>query len=189
MLKPIEKKTEKERKEKRNRILLAFFSAVIMILSVVGFALNLGRNHTIEKQGEFWEFKVNLNGEEITLRTVYLPNETKNVLLNYKPSIQDFANKKYYFYSNIKLKERAIRLISYLSYFSLLRESCIRGYECYNDELPLKDCNDNVILFEKSNVTEIKKEENCIILKGNETNIDKVIDAFLYNIFQIKNEK
>lgn len=186
MLKPIEKIKDKERKERRNKIVLGLLSAFIMIISVIGFALNLRGGNSNVKEGGFWNFYVKLGNQKLQLKTLFLPNETGDVKIKYAPTIGDFINKKYYFYSSSELREESFRALSYLSYISILREACLKDYPCYNSELPLKDCNENFIVFIKSNDTEIDRKSECIILKGNRTNIDKTIDKFLYIIFKIE---
>lgn len=178
MLKPLKKR-------KRNtNLIIAITAGILMILSVVGFALNLKPQK--EKNEGFWEFKVNIYGKEIIVKTIYLKNETNEVILNYAPDIQHFINKKIYFYTDPKIKENSQRLLYYISMVALIRETCVINYECFNKELPLKDCTNEIIIFEYSNQTEINKKEQCIIIKGNETTIEKSIDAFLYEMFKIK---
>ncbi|MEM1577555.1 MAG: hypothetical protein QXM27_00860 [Candidatus Pacearchaeota archaeon] len=169
-----------KRRKNRTNLIISISAGILMILSVIGFALNL----TQQKEKNEKEFKVNIYGKEIVVKLIYFENETNDVLLNYNPNINDFINKKIYFYSHPKIRENSQRLLYYISIFSLIKETCVIGYECFNNELPIKDCNNEIIIFEYSNETKIDKNDKCIIIKGNETNIDKTIDAFLYKIFK-----
>ncbi|MEM2772644.1 MAG: hypothetical protein QXR88_02245, partial [Candidatus Pacearchaeota archaeon] len=90
MLKPI------KRRKNRTNLIIAISAGILMILSVIGFALNL----TQQKEKNEKEFKVNIYGKEIVVKLIYFENETNDVLLNYNPNINDFINKKIYFYSH-----------------------------------------------------------------------------------------
>lgn len=185
----LETKAERQRKEKRNRIILSLIIAALMILSVVGFALEFARREERAESG-FYEHKVRLGNEEIIVRTLYKKAETPE--LGFKPYIGFFLGKKLYYYSEPELAERASRLLAYLSYFSILNEACLASdlgnYTCYNEELPVKDCSSLLIIFEKGieNKTEVRKTDNCIFIRGNVTEIDKAIDRFLYELFEIE---
>jgi hypothetical protein len=162
---------------KRNRIWMSVLVASIMILSVVAFSLNLKNR---EEEGK--TVKVRIGDKTLSVEMVYSKNETGDVEKNYKPSLEDFINRKYYFYSDPRLKDKAIRLISFLNYFTMLNEACHENMSCHNEYLPIKNCDSNFIIFEYSEKKEINKDGLCIFLRGNETSIDKVIDAFFYEL-------
>jgi len=189
MLRPLETKSVREKRERKNKIILSIIIAAIMILSVVGFTIEFSRQG-IEKQGDFYEHKVKLGGQEVTVRTMYLANETSEVKSSFMPYIDYFANNRFYYYADASLKESSLRLLQYISYFSFLNEACVNesigNYTCYNEELPVKDCKSNLIIFEQSNETSIAKQDSCIFIKGNRTEIDKAIDRFIYDLFGIK---
>lgn len=206
---------EKKEKERLNRIIFSVLVALIMIASIVGFALEF-RYDSLENKNIH---EVKIFDKKIQVETFHSKNETDDVMLYFTPHIDVFLNKKYYFYSHNKLREKSIRLLLYLTYFSLLNEACLNeslSEEEVNEEkverevkeekeaeekeidvlnasicneiLPLKTCDDNFIVFEYSNVSAIKRKRNCIIISGNETTIDKSIDRFLYELFSIKSK-
>ncbi len=187
MIKPLETKKIRQKKEKRNKTIFAIVIAVIMILSVVGFTIEFAQRQNIEREGGFYTYKINLWGYEIILRTIYLKNETQEVKTNFIPSTEYFAGAKFYYYIDPSLRESAIRLLQYINYFSLLNEACVNesvgAYECHNEELPIKDCESNFLIFEQANETSIEKRDLCIFIKGNKTEIDKAIDRFLFDLF------
>ncbi len=174
------KKIKMKKYEKR-KIWISLITSLLMIISVVAFSLNL-RN--TEEESKNLKFKIGISILEV--KVVYLENETTEVEKNYHPNLEDFINKKFYFFVDARLRDKAIRLLSFLNYFTILNEACFQNFECNNEQLPIKNCDDNFILFEHSEKEEIRKEEKCIFLKGNETTIDKVIDAFFY---EMKNKK
>jgi len=165
------------KKKERKRILVSLVISLLMVISAVAFSFNLKNS---EEENKILKFKY--NGKAIEVEMKYRENETESVKRNYFPYFEEFINNKFYFYSDPKLKEKAIRLLSFINYFAVLNEACLQDKPCYSEVLPIKDCNNNFIVFEYSEEEEIRKDGNCIFLKGNETSIDKVIDAFFYEI-------
>ena len=180
----LQTKKEREKAERRKQIIFAIVVAVIMIASVIGFTLELSR----EKEINPYHQTIDIYGRKITITHFYLKNETADVDIDFVPSLDYFLGKKFYFYLAPQLTQN-LRLLQYLSYFTLLNEACLNEsitgitYQCYNEELPLKTCDDDIIVFQYSNDTEIKRYAKCIILSGNETTIEKTIDRFLYELF------
>ncbi|MEM2932980.1 MAG: hypothetical protein QW622_02115 [Candidatus Pacearchaeota archaeon] len=193
MLKPLETKKEKEKKERNKRFVVSILIALIMILSVIGFTIEFAKRQE-ESKGEsgFYEYKVVLRNQAIIVRTLFLKNETQ-IRTNFIPYIDYFGGKKFYYYSDPSVRESSLRLLTYISYFSYLNEACVDesvgNYSCYNEELPIKNCKDNLLIFELSNETSIEKKENCIFIRGSSESlveIDRAIDNFLYNLFGIE---
>jgi hypothetical protein len=179
-------KKERERREQRKQIIFAIVVAIIMVASVIGFTLEL----SYREQFNPYEHTIELYGRKITVNTLYSKNETDDVVLDFIPSVDYFAGKRFYFYSSPELRQSAVRLLQYLSYFTLLNEACLnesneKAYQCYNEELPLKSCDDDVLVFAYSNASKIERQRGCIILSGNETTIEKTIDRFLYELFSL----
>jgi hypothetical protein len=178
-------KKERERREQKKQIIFAIIVAIIMVASVIGFTLEL----SYREQPNPYEHTIELYGRKITINTLYSKNETGDVVLDFIPSVDYFAGKRFYFYSSPELRQSAVRLLQYLNYFTLLNEACLNesnaAYKCYNEELPLKSCDDDVVVFAYSNASKIEKQKGCIILSGNETTIEKTIDRFLYELFSL----
>lgn len=53
--------------------------------------------------------------------------------------------------------------------------ACSKEENCSN-KLPIKDCNNTAFYFKKSNLTKFYKDSDCVVLEGDNLNIDKYVD-------------
>lgn len=188
---------EKEKKRKRNQIIIGIILAGLMVLSSVGFAFlntNFGGNNSKTNPGKenynSYEFTAENNGlwsTDITGMKFYFrytPKETEDINV---PNVDlgKYAGKILYINSQ---DSRAIQEISSVLqlYSSRVQYACIEGMECKNNELPLKTCDDNIISIEESNSTEITITNNCVFIKGKGSDKLKASDAFLYKLLGIR---
>jgi hypothetical protein len=68
-----------------------------------------------------------------------------------------------------------------------VQKACIdeQGIEC-SEELPVKTCEDNFIIIEKGNSSKIIQDNNCVRIEGQEEELLKLVDQFLFKILRIK---
>ena len=97
----------------------------------------------------------------------FLPQELGNVSIVGNYSFERYYQKPVYIV-NINA---AINGLNYALQDIALRTqaACISGEECLNVELPIKTCEDNVIIFANSNLNETKVVQNnsCVYIYGN----------------------
>lgn len=185
---------EIESKKRKNQIVIGIILAVLMILSTAGFAfLNTGFS---AQSGE--TSKENYNGYEFVLESNglwsadvqgnkfffrYIPKELEGINVPYV-SLGNYAGKILYFDSDDSRVEREIA--SVLQYYAQrIQYACLEGGECKNEELPIKNCDENIIIIEESNFTEITTNSNCVFIRGKSSDKVKAADAFLYKLLGI----
>lgn len=182
-------KEEREGKERRNKTIIGIILVGIMIFSTAGFAFNSLRGNGEEAE------KINYNGLEFALKedglwhfniqeqefaTEYNPIDTENISIPVYANLQNYLGKPLYFSFNSRNEgiNEITRNIG--RYVERTQKVCIT--ECEED-LPVKNCTDNIIIIEKRNETLINQEENCIYILSDD--VVKAGDAFVFKLLGI----
>ena len=184
-------KSEKERKRKRNQIIIGVSLAFLMVLSVLGFGLqgNFGKGNEDSSDkvvyngleftyiDEFWRignFAFKYNPEQVP----EIGSELKNATF--------YQGLPVYIYSENDEAETEIRVNLGLV-AERVQRACIdeEGIEC-SKELPIKTCEDNFIIIKENNISRIKQENNCVYIEGPEEELVELVDQFLFKIFGVK---
>ncbi len=194
-MKKITSKKEQEKKQKRNQLIIGVVLVAIMFFSVFGYGFAVKDEDTSLKKVEYngYEF-IRINNLWITetenyyLSFLYSPEETPDIAIDVN-NIQRYAQEVVYIDSVNELARAEIeRNINprYNNRIALrIQEACLNGTECLGD-LPIKDCNNNLIVIKESNSTNITTKGRCVFIEGPEKELTKVTDEFLYRIFNIK---
>lgn len=178
---------ERERRERKNRTIIGIILVGIMILSTAGYAFYNIKGEVIEKieykeiefvlkEDGLWHFEI--SGQEFS--TLNNPKQTEDVFISGNFNLQNYAGKPLYFSydsENNGINE-IVRNIG--RYTGRIQLACID--ECEED-LPMKNCTDNIIIVREENETLIKQEENCIYILGKQNDIIKASDAFVFRLF------
>ena len=171
---------------KKSNLFLVIFIIFIMVTSAIGFIYSPSDNNalnqnTIEYKGFKFalttdnRYATEINGNQVifdnapsTLENIKLPDfqiTQDKVYLIFVPEERDnnldYSISKLYFTMQVK----GIRAVL----------ACSKEENCPS-ELPVKDCNSEAVYFKKSNLTNIYKDSNCIILEGDNININKYVD-------------
>jgi len=184
-------KSERERGAKRKQIIIGIALAFLMVLSVLGFALQGNIGNSDENSSD----KIIYNGLEFTyingfwrignFAFRYNPEQVPEIGsgLNDATFYQGFP---VYIYSENNEAETELKVNLELI-ANRVQGACIdeEGIEC-SKELPVKTCEDNFIIIKQDNISSIKQENNCVYIKGPEQELLKLVDQFLFKILGIK---
>lgn len=182
-------KEDIEKKEKRNKLILGIVLVALMLFSTAGYALfSSEKTGTIKVQykgidfiyGEdgYWHFFIN----NVEFATQHNPLETENITSSLTARLESFSNQNLYFtydserYATEELARNIGRLSSRVQYVCL--------GECEQD-LPVKNCTENIILVQDSNQTLIKQEDNCIYILSNTENSVRAADKLIFDLLGI----
>jgi len=189
-MKKIESKAVRERKQKRNQLIVGSVLVGLMIFSSLAYAFS-SRTDTNYEEIEFNELKFernsgywifNLNGKQYT--TLYNPLEIKNVSFKSNLRLLDYSGQTLYVVgmSGEPLNE-ILRNIG--SDLVRINPACIDGLNCTGD-FPVKKCSeDYIIIIENSDANVIRQEDKCVYIKGDYENQLRMADAFLFKILGI----
>lgn len=163
-----------------------------MTLSTIGYSINNNQENNSEKityKGIEFVRENNLWNTEIgnyKFGFLYNPNEVGeiNSSLNY---LSGYNNEPLYvYYENSDAMMEVYRnLFYYNNIAERVQEACPEGEIC-NPEVPVKDCTNNFIIIKKSEISEVKQENNCVFISGSDEEIVKITDGFLFKITGIQ---
>lgn len=179
------------KKKKRNQIIVGIFLAFIMILSVVGFALQGGiRNNP---QGDVSGNEIEYNGFKFTNQNglwvlnnyvfKYAPQDTPDIGSGIKLAA-NYQGKPAYVYSEDDGAEIEVTVnVGQLA--QRVQRACPEGVVCDGD-LPVKTCSDNFIIIKESNISSITQENNCVFIQGQKEQLTPLADQFLFKILGVR---
>ena len=188
-------KEEAERRRKRNNTVLVIILGAVMVLSTLGFALQgRGDFSTASNSGtevDYRGFKfLNQNGlwflgNFTFTNTPYdITNQTTaNISIDLNP-ITSYQGVPVYVYSDDTSSEFEVgtnlALIA-----QRIQKACPEGMNCSVGNLPIKNCTDNFIIIETSNISSITQDNKCVYIRGPQENLVALTDQFLFKILGI----
>lgn len=179
---------DKEKKDKRNKIIIGVILIALMTLSSAGYAffnndkVSSNTDGKIIQNGvDFYDYnglwQATISGQ--TFYFQYLPNETSTLKIT--KTLQDYSGKPLYFTENSMAGGEIERNIG--RYAERVQLACLTG-NC-TENIPEKNCSSNVIIIqEKSSGSIVQQEDNCIYIFSNDS--VREADAFVYKILGIK---
>jgi len=193
MIRKIVSREEREKKEKRNKIVIGLILVGIMVLSTAGFAffqIRGGTRNEIDKieykgikffllEDNLWHFFV--DNEEFAV--FFNPQEIENISISTTSlSLGNFFGKRVYF--SYESDREGINEISRNlgRFFKGMQLACLEKCE---EDLPLKNCSDNIIIIKEANESLIKQEENCVYVLGKKEELVKMSDGFIFKFLGI----
>ena len=187
-------KQHEEKRQKRNQVIIGLILVFVMFSSVLGYAmLNVsynddgtnGNTNTINYNGfEFVEqngFWI-LNQENINFIFKNNPRQVPKITSELN-SITNYNGKPLYVNSDNIEASSEIRN-NLLPYVERIQDACLEGENCEGD-IPTKTCEDNLILI-KEGIQGITQEDNCVFIQGNENDLTKLTDEFLFKVLGIE---
>ena len=188
-MQPIITQEHKGKKEKRNRIIIGIILVGVMLLSTAGYAFFGGEKSNVEKldykgikfslgDDGLWHFLI----QEQEFATTNNPKETENISSNINLKINDYSQKVLYFSQdsdNQGLQEIARNIERFTT---RMWKACLDN--C-SEDLPIKNCSENIIIIRESSESLIKQEENCVYILFNENDAIRASDAFIFKILGI----
>jgi len=180
---------------KKLNLILVIFILFIMVSSVIGFIYSpkekqdLNSNSIDYKGFKFQQtndnrFTTNYNGNNIIFD--YSPYDLENINI---PELQ-FNDKIYLIFDPNERDSSLDYIMSKIAYtlqFKGIRGilACSKEENCPG-EIPIKDCNNEAFYFKKDNLSKVYKDSNCVILRGDNINLNKFADKIDLNLIGIK---
>ena len=173
---------ESEKKRKTNTLILSVVMLGVLVIGTIGYGFMSNptasdntdeeTNEKIRNVGDKWEINYNNN-------LFYLDNsldDVKNISVTSYSTLSNLASSTLY----ISSSNDAItsELYGILSRYTKIQKAC---YGKCNEDLPEKNCTDNLIVWKDSTENKVYQEENCIFIEGDL----RAVDAFLYNLLNL----
>jgi len=185
-------KYKEDKRKRRNGMIIGLILVGIMFFSILGYSLRGKDDNDIKKlnyngfefveQNGFWF----TNTENFQLVFKYNPQQIEKIASELK-NLNNYYGKTLYISSeNSEAESEIYRNLFYQNQIvQRMQSACLEGDIC-NENLPVKTCEDNFIIIKPDNISEISQEENCVFIKGEEENLIKITDEFLFKIFGIR---
>jgi hypothetical protein len=163
-------------KRKRNTLIISLFMLGILVFGTVGYAVSLtskedsSSGNGITNLGDRWE--VPYQGQNFYLSNS--PDDVKNISVSIESTLSTYSSSPVYIVSGNNAV--GTEITSVLSSFSpRIQKAC---YGSCEENLPEKDCTENLIIWRDSLENKVYQEENCVFIDGDL----KAVDAFLYKL-------
>lgn len=206
-MRKIQTQVEIDKKKRKNQILVGGVMIGLLLLSIVGYSFASGNKDGDDKskinemgidffrQNGLWVAEI--DGGVFAFQN--LPSEVSDIDVNISANLDLYSGKPLYF---VNPNEGVSEILNNIgSYILRYQESCLRQdsgigdlelgigsddnlgnlTECVGD-LPVKDCDSNLIIFAEGNVTKVYQDGGCVFIVGDSL---KGTDAFLYKVLQV----
>ena len=190
-MRKIETQAMKDRRQKRNLIIMSIVLIGLLVLAPIGYSFFSGDEEEVQagdvtfngfefvKSNGYW----NLGIQGQTFRFQNLPEEVINVSVSGFYELGGYNGEVLYFVGLGDNRLAGQEILNNLG-GSILRwqEACLNnsGDECEGD-FPVKNCDDNLVIFSDGEVEEVRTENKCVYISGGV----RGADAFLYRLFGI----
>jgi hypothetical protein len=191
-MRKITSKEDEEKKMKKNQIIIGIILVGVMVISTLGYAFQTQDNKNTDTG------KIEYNGYEFlsqnglwfvnigSLQFSFLnnPNQVEkidspvNLLNKYSGQV---------LYISSKNQDAELEIYRNLDQVILRRQyACLENETCADESFPIKTCQDNFIIIQEAETSEIKQDGNCVFIKGSKENLSKITDEFLFKILGIE---
>jgi hypothetical protein len=173
---------ELEKKRKRGVLVISIFILVILVLGTVGYAFIYSPSptsennnpsqsaNTITNLGTQWA--VNFEGQTFLLSNP--PEKVNEIPIEGIISLDNYVGKNIYISSNNNALTAEVAPVL-ARYASRTQLAC---YGACEDDLPEKDCTENLIVIKEGEEQKIYQDQSCTFIEGGLESID----AFIYHL-------
>lgn len=177
-----------------SKIILTLFIAFIMITSVIGFIWSSDSSEDNFEVLEYNNYKFkNVNGKyllEIDGNEYVFDNSPYEVS---SVDFEDFSlgSNKYYIIFNPDEKDLNMEYSMQKLYLVLnslgvdIQLACLIEEGCEEEDIPIKSCDDYAFYFKKSTGAKIYKDNNCVVIEGDNIGISKAVDRINMKLLNI----
>ncbi|MBU0907412.1 MAG: hypothetical protein KKD18_02520 [Nanoarchaeota archaeon] len=177
-----------EQRRKRNTLILSVFMLFVLVGGTAGYAFitnqrtNDGPTNSENNEGSQLanlignRWVINVDGKDMSFTNP--PEEVFDVPVTQTNTVLTYSGKPLYVVSTNNAVNAEVAAVLG-NYASRVQRSC---YGPCDDDLPEKDCSENLIIWRDAPENRVYQDENCIFIEGDL----KAVDAFLYNLLGIK---
>lgn len=182
-MRKIKSREEIESGQKRLKFIIGMVFIILLVFSTAGFALygrsdttdtDLGgANQDVYYNGQYWVYSS--GGQEFYF--INSPEDVQDIPVEVNGGIEYLVDKPLFIDSGdlLAVNELSINLGRYAA---RIQEAC---YGKCDEDLPEKNCAENLIVVREANDNRVYQEENCVFIEGDV----RGVDAFLYRILRV----
>jgi len=172
-MKKIVSQYEREKKVKKNKIIVGAVMTALIVLSSIGYALMSREDYKTKKDkveyngfsfvksSDFWRATI----DEKDFYFGYLPSDLNDTIIDGEYSLSDYYEEAVYFVNPSPASSQIVSLIR--SVAQRVQEACVDDLACADNTLPVKNCSDNIFIYKENDEKNIiYKRENCVFIEG-----------------------
>ena len=175
-----------DKSRRKNQFLIGGVMIALLVFSIVGYSFASGDKNDdtsnvnemgidFFKQNGFWLAEI--DGAVFSFQN--LPSEVVDIDANVSIGLSQYSGQPLYF---VNPSEGTAEILNNIGQRVLrYQEACLDNVTCVGD-LPIKDCESNLIIFEGGNESSVYQDGNCIFIVGDSL---RATDAFLYKVLQV----
>ena len=187
-MKRIQTEAEMNKKKKKNQILVGVVMISLLVVSTLGYSLmSSDKDDDSEvnefgidffKENGFW--KIFLDGSTFGFQN--LPSEVLDIEVNISSSLEMYSEQPLYFVNPNEGSSEVLNNIG--QYILRYQKACVlsEGENSCEGDLPVKNCESNLIIFKEGIETKVYQDGNCVYIIGDGI---KGADAFLYELLDV----
>lgn len=190
MIKKLSNKKDEEKRRKRNQTTIGIILVLLMVFSTFGIIMDsISKEEVGEKLtynglelidlGSYYELKIGDHSFYFSEN----PNDLSG--LDYEMNITKIITS----YSGLPLyvdskDYQAIREIyqNVQGYPLRIQEACLNEGDCASEDLPIKACDENMIIIREGSENKIYEKDSCVFIEGKKGDLLKLTDIFLLRI-------
>ena len=190
-MRQITSKEINEKKKNRNQWIVGIVLIGIMLFGTIGYSFMSNEKITASenklnyngfefiKQNNLWYLNINENSFVFK----YNPKEVDKIS-GYIKTIEGYYNQPLYILS--ENSEAELEIYRNMNNYALrVQKACLKEEKCPDKNLPVKSCEDNFIIIRQKENSSIRQEDNCIFIEGEQEELGKISDEFLFKILNI----
>jgi len=197
-MRKIKSEEDIERVRRRNNIILGTAMIFLLVASTAGFSLMSGDSEDkssvselgfdFVKNNGLWKTVIGSStdghdsGEPEVFGFRYLPSEVADVDVNLSIEFGEYSGEVLYF---VNSGEGVSEILNNMGRYILrYQEAClVNGTDSCGEDLPVKNCDSNLIIFQNGNETTVYGNGSCVYIVGDSA---FGADAFLYEVLDIR---
>jgi len=190
-MRKIQTKEQQKRKERFNQIIIGLILVSLMVMSTLGYSL-MSKSTEQKSQKKiiynglefigtsgFWTLSIN----QFKFSFKYNPKEVNKSDFNLS-YLDKYYSKPLYIKSEDS--DSTNEIYRNLNEIVLrMQPACLNKSDCSGD-YPIKNCSNNFIIIQESNISDIKQTKNCVFIQGKKQDLVKQTDEFLFKIIGVE---
>ncbi|HLC54765.1 MAG TPA: hypothetical protein VJK07_04040 [Candidatus Nanoarchaeia archaeon] len=181
-MKAIQTAEQRESSRKRRTQVMGIVLVVLMLGSTIGYAFSLFFSSTSPDTAAPQILPptnqpITINHNGLSFQLLSVQDDIAGIPVNITVRISDYVNFPVFIAAEeVSANQELTAVIG--RYASRIQQACYGP--CAQQDLPEKECDENLIVVNASTSNSIFQQERCIFIQGD----IRAVDAFLYNLFQ-----
>ncbi|NCN87101.1 hypothetical protein GW932_04665 [archaeon] len=193
MIKKLSSKEDERKKQRKNNYLIGAVLVIVMFGSVFGIIVNSFDTSNNSEKLTYKGFPLEAQGNVYLLgignHSFYLTNNPNDLGelkydINFSKTLANYVGLPLYLDSYSYTYSQQIYQ-NIFGYPERIQFACENENDCLDDNLPIKNCTENMIIIREKEDNKIYEKDNCVFIEGTTEEISKLVDLFTLKVLGI----